>query len=92
YCHDQVHQVRRLVEVSPLRDAIGLLTIEVRARSLPWLVSLLVQIDDVIALEPPEVARAVADYCARLRAQEGDAAATPAIREHTPESTPEGEQ
>ncbi|MDK6926241.1 WYL domain-containing protein [Actinotignum sp. GS-2025e] len=69
-----------------------LLTIEVRARSLPWLVSLLVQIDDVVALEPPEVARAVADYCTRLRAQEGDAAATPAIREHTPESTPEGEQ
>lgn len=69
-----------------------LLTIEVRARSLPWLVSLLVQIDDVVALEPPEVARAVADYCARLRAQEGDAAATPAIREHTPESTPEGER
>ncbi|MDK6629324.1 WYL domain-containing protein, partial [Actinotignum timonense] len=74
------------------RASEELLTIEVRARSLPWLVSLLVQIDDVVALEPPEVARAVADYCARLRAQEGDAAATPAIREHTPESTPEGEQ
>lgn len=69
-----------------------LLTIEVRARSLPWLVSLLVQIDDVVALEPSEVARAVADYCARLRANEGDDAATPAIREHTLESTPEGER
>ncbi|MDK6906093.1 WYL domain-containing transcriptional factor [Actinotignum timonense] len=78
--------------IANARDGEELLTIEVRARSLPWLVSLLVQIDDVIALEPPEVARAVADYCARLRAQEGDAAATPAIREHTPESTPEGEQ
>ncbi len=69
-----------------------LLTIEVRARSLPWLVSLLVQIDDVVALEPSEVARAVADYCARLRANEGDDAATPAIREYTLESTPEGER
>ena len=74
------------------RRAEELLTIEVRARSLPWLVSLLVQIDDVVALEPLEVARAVADYCARLRANEGDDAATPAIREHTLESTPEGER
>ncbi|MGJ9594872.1 WYL domain-containing protein [Actinotignum sp. GS-2025c] len=81
-------------ECGPANARAGeeLLTIEVRARSLPWLVSLLVQIDDVIALEPPEVARAVADYCARLRANEGDDAAMLASRENTPESTPEGER
>ncbi|MDY5127429.1 helix-turn-helix transcriptional regulator [Actinotignum sp. GS-2025f] len=81
----RVREADEELGIAEARGGEELLTIEVRARSLPWLVSLLVQIDDVIALEPPEVARAVACYCARLRAQQGDDAAACVCHEGTPE-------
>ncbi|MGJ9483234.1 helix-turn-helix transcriptional regulator [Actinotignum sp. GS-2025f] len=84
----RVREADEELGIAEARGGEELLTIEVRARSLSWLVSLLVQIDDVIALEPPAVARAVGRYCARLRAQKGDDAAACV----SDESAPEGER